>query len=140
MPIPLTDQLGRIASGSPVYAERRSLLGPPMPLASDSLPVAARHTSNPSCLAPLQLRPPMSGYGDKIRATMCGVFPDLLRAYQDATADRDLGNLPRHQPTTIMANTLRLLECFMLQVGTVKVLLRARRFGQPALTGLPRPP
>ena len=65
----------------------------------------------------MQLRPPMSGYGDKIRATMSGVFPDLLRAYQDATADRDLGNLPRHQPTTIMANTLRLLECFMLQVG-----------------------
>ena len=57
----------------------------------------------------------MSEYAGKIRATIASVFPDLLRAYTDTPADGDAA-LPRHQPTTIMAGLLRLMDALLSQV------------------------
>lgn len=56
----------------------------------------------------------MRAYAGKIRATLCSVFPDLLRAYTDSLdADHPA---PRHPASIIMTATLRLLDALIEQV------------------------
>ncbi len=101
-----------------------------------SHPPPTRHTHTPTitCMLPcfipdfvyrafghltptLQLGPPVRAYAGKVRATLCSVFPDLLRAYTDSLdADHPA---PRHPASTIMTATLRLLDALIEQVRMV---------------------